>query len=66
MKFAKLRGLIKEKGMTESELAMKINLSASSISCRLSGKVEWTLPEMRAVCDVLEIPISDIGKYFFV
>lgn len=66
MKFAKLRGLIKEKGMTESELAMKINLSPSSISCRLSGKVEWTLPEMRAVCDVLEIPISDIGKYFFV
>lgn len=66
MKFAKLRGLIKEKGMTESELAMKINLSPSSISCRLSGKVEWSLPEMRAVCDVLEIPISDIGKYFFI
>ena len=65
MKFAKIRGLIKEKGMTEAELANKINLSASSLSCRLGGKVDWTLPEMRAVCDVLEINFSEIGKYFF-
>ena len=65
MQFAKLRGRVKEKGMTENELARAINLSPSSLSCRLSGKVDWTLPEMRAVCDVLDIELSEVGTYFF-
>ena len=65
MKYAKLRGRVKERGMTESELANQINLSPSSLSSRLSGKVDWTLPEVRAVCDVLCIPIEDVGLYFF-
>ena len=64
--FSKLRGLIKEKGLSESELAKKINLSSSSLSCRLNGKVDWTVPEVRAICDVLQIDKTDIGKYFFV
>lgn len=64
--FSKLRGLIKEKGLSESELAKKINLSSSSLSCRLNGKVDWTVPEVRAICDVLQIDKADIGKYFFV
>lgn len=66
MIYSKLRGLIKEKGLTESDLAKEINLSSSSLSCRLNGKTDWTVPEVRAVCDVLGIEKSEISKYFFI
>lgn len=65
MIYSKLRGKIKEKGLSESELAKAINLSASSLSCRLNGKVDWSVPEIRAICDVLGIDRSDISEYFF-
>lgn len=66
MVYSKLRGLIKEKGLSESELAKEINLSSSSLSLRLNGKVDWTVPEVRAICDVLQIDKSDISQYFFI
>ena len=66
MIYSKLRGLIKEKGLSESDLAKEINLSSSSLSYRLNGKVDWTVPEVRAICDVLQIDKSEIHKYFFV
>ena len=66
MIYSKLRGLIKEKGLSESDLAKEINLSSSSLSCRLNGKVDWTVPEVRAICDVLQIDKSEIYKYFFI
>ena len=66
MEYSKLRGLIKEKGLSESELAKRINLSPSSLSCRLNGKIDWTVPEVRAVCDVLNIDKTNIGEYFFI
>lgn len=66
MIYSKLRGLIKEKGLSESELAKEINLSSSSLSLRLNGKVDWTVPEVRAICDVLQIDKSDISQYFFI
>ena len=66
MVYSKLRGLIKEKGLSDSELAKEINLSSSSLSLRLNGKVDWTVPEVRAICDVLQIDKSDISQYFFI
>lgn len=66
MVYSKLRGLIKEKGLSEADFAKKINLSSSSLSCRLNGKIDWTVPEVRAVCDILEIDKSEIAKYFFI
>ena len=66
MTYSKLRGLIKEKSLSEAELAKKINLSPSSLSCRLNGKVDWNVSEVRAICDVLGIERRDIGEYFFV
>ena len=66
MAYSKLRGLIREKGLSEADFAKKINLSSSSLSCRLNGKVDWTIPEVRAACEILNINHTDVSKYFFV
>ena len=53
MKYLKLRGRIKEKGLTEQDFARKLNLSRTSLSLRLNGKTAWNLPE------------TQVSDYFF-
>lgn len=65
MEYLKLRGLIREKGKTEADLAKALNLSPSSLSCRLNGKTDWSLSEIQDVCTVLNIAEEEIPKYFF-
>ena len=65
MDFSKLRGRIKECGLSEKEFAEKINLSSSTLSARLNGKVEWNLSEIAKTCDALHISTEDVPKYFF-
>ena len=65
MVYQKLRGKIKEAGLTESELAKRLNISNASLSFRLNGKQDWTNKEMQQVCNELGIPLSDCYLYFF-
>ena len=65
MVYNKLRGKIKEKGLTEGEFARQINLSNSGLSARLNGKTEWSISEMGIVCSVLSIPLNKAHEYFF-
>ena len=65
MNFSKLRGRIKEEGLSEKEFAEKINLSSATLSARLNGKVDWNLSEIKSACNALSIVESDIPKYFF-
>ena len=65
MKFLKLRGRIKEKGLTEQDFAKQINLSRTSLSLRLNGKAEWTLSEIESTCKLLEISDTEVPLYFF-
>lgn len=65
MNFSKLRGRIKEEGLSEKEFAEKISLSSATLSARLNGKVDWNLSEIKSACNVLSIAEYDIPKYFF-
>ena len=65
MKYLKLRGRIKEKGLTEQDFARKLNLSRTSLSLRLNGKTAWNLPEIEATCEILSIPETQVSDYFF-
>lgn len=65
MTYHKLRGKIKEKGLTEKEFAKQVNLSSSGLSARLNGKTEWSISEMESVCMALSIPINNAPEYFF-
>lgn len=65
--FSKLRGRIKEKLGYDSIFAEKIETSAASLSSKLNNKSDFTASEILKATepDVLDIPINEIGEYFF-
>lgn len=65
MDYSKLLGRIKEKQMTQAEVARKIKVSPTTMNNKLNGRVEFSQSEIRNLCDVLGIQDSDIPVYFF-
>ena len=63
--YAKLIGRIKEYGFTQEQLAAKIGMSKSTFSFKLNNKAFFTQKEIRKICKLLEIEVSEIGLYFF-
>jgi transcriptional regulator with XRE-family HTH domain len=63
--YSKLLGKIKEMGFTQNELSNLIGKNKSTLNAKLNGKGNFTVPEMDAICEVLDIPNEEIGAYFF-
>lgn len=63
--YSKLKGRIKEVLGTQEIYAEKIGLSRTSLSLRLSGKLDFTQEEMMASCGALQFEPSEIPMYFF-
>lgn len=63
--YSKLKGRIKEVLETQEKYAEKIGISRTSLSKRLSGKLEFTQREIKVSCEILGIEPSEIPKYFF-
>ena len=59
----KLKGLIKEMGLTQHSVAKAINLSRVTFNYKLNNKREFTVSEILKLCNVLSINNKDI--YFF-
>lgn len=55
MNLAKLRGALAEKGMTQRELAEKLNLSTKAVNEKLNGKVKITVDEAAAMSKILKL-----------
>lgn len=51
----KLRAKIKENGFSQNCVAKKIGISANSFSRKILGKRDFTLSEVIALCEVLNI-----------
>ena len=60
----KFMGKMKEHGYNETSLAPLVGLSQQNFSHRKRGVVEWRLPEVFHIMDILEIPTSEIADYF--
>lgn len=65
MKFAKLRGRIKEKFGTESRFAEALGVSLISVSKKLTGRAGFSKKDIEKWCAALDIPVEKIGDYFF-
>ena len=67
MKFnhSKLLGRIRECGFTQAELAKAIGMSKATLSSKLNNLFYFTAKEMYAIGEVLNIPTSEFGEYFF-
>ena len=65
MKFAKLRGKIKEVFNTNAAFAEAIGMTCPTLSFRLNGATPWKREEIEASCVALGIPIEEVHIYFF-
>ena len=63
--YGALREKIRKKFGTIGAFADAMGKDRSTVSQKLNGLVSWTQDEMERACELLEIPKSDIPKYFF-
>lgn len=63
--YSKLLGRMKEKGLTQSQVATALGKNESTISSKLNGKFSFTVVEIDAICKLLDISNDEIGAYFF-
>lgn len=61
--YAKLRGRMAEKGVTQLMLAKLMGLSPTSVNFKLSGKSDFTVKEMKMLKYSLDL--ESIDEYFF-
>ena len=64
--YSKLLGRMRECGYTQNALAEAIGITKQTLSEKLHNKRQFTGEEMYRICEVLNIALKDIGKYFFV
>lgn len=65
MRYAKLRGLIREKYRTQGAFAEAMGMHPTTLSKKLAGLVDWTRQEIEKACELLGIPAEQIHAYFF-
>lgn len=63
--YSKLLGRIREKGLTQKQLAEKIGITHGTLSVKLNEKYPFTTRDINAICKVLDISKGEIGDYFF-
>lgn len=63
--YSKLKGKMKEKGITQERLANEIGKDKSTISLRLNNQSLFVQDEIDKIIKLLEIPATEIKKYFF-
>lgn len=65
MDYSKLKGRIRERYKSQAAFAAALGRSVCVVNQKLNGKSEWTAPEIRKACEVLNIDPADIAVYFF-
>ena len=63
--YSKLLGRMKERGITQEQLAKEIVKDKSTVNAKLNGKYAFTTKEIDDICKVLDISNDEIGEYFF-
>ena len=65
MKYAKLRGRIREKFGTQENFARALGIHPTTLNAKLSGRTEWVRQEIEDACRLLALSGDDIPAYFF-
>lgn len=60
-----LKTIIFKKRLSLRKLAPILNMSISTISLKLNGRVEFTQMQIFNICTVMDIPLESIHNYFF-
>ncbi len=63
---SKLKGLIKERGLTQESVAKSIEVAYSTFNLKLNGNAFFTQEEIYKISNLLKIPKEKIYQYFFI
>ena len=63
--YSKLLGKMKECGFTQEQLAKAIGINKGTLSVKLNNRFSFTQEEIIAICKLLNIPVCEIGDYFY-
>ena len=62
--YPKLRGRMSEYGYTNRTLGAAIGITSGSFGNKLVCRAPWTLPEVYAIMQALDLSITEIETYF--
>lgn len=65
MNYALLRGKIRAKYGTERHFSEVLQTSQMNVSRKFNGKTDFTRRDMIKWCSLLDIPLEEVGIYFF-
>ncbi len=60
-----LKGKMKERAMTQADVASSIGISLSRFNAKLNNSAEFTLGEVRAIKELLALTSDQIDSIFF-
>lgn len=63
--YSKLLGAIKEKRLSQVELAEKIGMNPATLNRKLSNESQFKQKEMQQIMTVLDLSQDNITHYFF-
>lgn len=58
--YDKLKGLMKENHITQTELAEVLNITVSTLNFKLNGKSDFTIKEAKKISQLFDKPIDEI------
>lgn len=64
-KFSRLKSLMYERELTQSDLTEVVGRGKTYISRRLNGKEPFNTEDIKIISDMLNIPLSECTEYFF-
>lgn len=62
---SKLKGLIRERGLTQEDVAEEINVACSTFNLKLNGNAFFTQEEIYKISNLFKIPKESFYEYFF-
>lgn len=63
--YSKLKGRMKEKEISQEDLATRIGKNKSTVSLKFNNQGQFTQEEIVNISEILEIPVQQISEYFF-
>ena len=63
--FSKLKGLIREKKLTQEDMAKEIDVAYSTFNLKINGNAYFSQDEIYKISNFLKIPKEKIYDYFF-
>ena len=63
--YSKLLGLMREKQITQNELATMLGISETSLNKKLKGNSQFKQEEIRQILIALGLGVEEVSAYFF-